>query len=147
MPGYKGKRYRITFGEGEEFEGLELTCRGASLALLLDIEEGGQVLAAVKGSATEEQKQQLRRFYEDLASVIVSWNVVTDDDEPVTPDADGLWSRDFDEVMAILSAYTTRVASVPRPLPPASVNGQAVMTGAAETAIPMEPPGNTPGLG
>jgi hypothetical protein len=150
MPGYKGKRYHITFGEGEEFEGLELTCRGASLGLLLDLEEGGQVLTAVRGTPTAEQKQQLLKFYEDLAGRIVSWNVVSEgdgpgDEIPVKPDADGLWSRDFDEVMAIFSAYTAKVARVAPPLPQPSANGQDA-TEPIESLIPMSPgPSSEPG--
>lgn len=134
---YKPKRYRITFDDGHEYAGLEVTCKAVSLDVLIGMMSAADSLGSISsGQMTDADRQAFRDIVCHLASVIVSWNVDDDDDQPVAPDAAGLMGQELGMVLAITTALTERVASVAPPLPQGSPNGQA---GDIESLLPMEP--------
>jgi hypothetical protein len=114
--GYTPKRtlYKLDFSETEH-AGLEVVTRSMPVGGLLKI--AGLVEAA---DAENPDLGDLDELFRRFASVLVSWNVETDDGQPVPADFDGLAGQDFDFVLPVINAWILAMSRAPRPLPPAS---------------------------
>lgn len=121
----KPKTYLLVF-EGEEYAGLEIHMRGMSMGQMLDMTEfadGGQG----RGLA------MVREALGTLAAGIDSWNLETEDGQPITPSVEALRDLDMPFVLAIVRAWMRGVASVPAPLDQPSPGGVPSL----EASIPM----------
>lgn len=140
--GYKPKRtlYKLNFAETEH-SGLEVTTRAVTVDGLLEITG---LAAAVDGITPEQADAESARRVSELidrfARILVSWNVVDDDDQPVPATREGLGSQDFPFVMAIILAWITEMSQAPPPLPNASTSGAPTL----EASIPMAPSSPSP---
>jgi len=137
--GYKPQRrlYKLDFSETEH-AGLEVTARGTSMAGLLQLMEIADGLEELMESDEQadagELAARMREMFAPFARVIVSWNLLGDDDEPVPASLDGLLAQDPEFVGFILSAYIQGMSQAPPPLPASSPSGassQAELAAAA----------------
>lgn len=124
--GYKPKRkiYNLDFA-GTEHEGLHVSIRGLNTGQYMDLFEAKTV--AESGGETN-------RLLTIMASRLVTWDVVDDDDTPVPATLDGIKTQDLDFNLAIVNAWTTAMAGVPAPLEQPSTGGGSSL----EASIPME---------
>ena len=125
MAGYKrSKKYVLEF-EDEEFEGLEVTVGVPSLRDILRIK-------------SLEEKLKEEGVFEELCTLlgkyVKEWNLLDDDDQPVTPSPDALLDLDMDFVMAVVSAWTKAAVGVAAPLDEDSPSGETSL----EASLPME---------
>lgn len=114
--GYKPKKtvYKLDFSD-TEFAGLEAAVRAGSIDQLLGLQE----LADHEELSAEEARQMFAGF----ASLLVSWNVETEDDEPVPATYEGVASQEPDFIKAIVTMFYETVAAAPPPLPGGSPSG------------------------
>lgn len=128
--GYKPKRtlYTLDFSETEH-AGLEVTARGTSMGGLLKLMDIADELDGLEelDSAADRQKivAKMRELFAPFARVLVAWNVLDDDDQPVPASLDGLLSQEPEFVGFILSHYCSAMTQAPRPLPATSPSGGA----------------------
>lgn len=152
MTGFKPKRtlYKLDF-TGTDLEGLEITARRTSVDGLLELagisERVDELKQLDENADVAEAVEKARQLFAPLAKVIVSWNVVDDDDEPVPANLDGLLSQETDFISSLLDAYVTSMASAPPPLPAGSPSGTTspeALTAAASlsSALPSSSPPN-----
>lgn len=128
--GYRRKSYRLTWPEGHELHGLEVSMRGAAIADINAVvsaggSEGGDgaaVLEAVKALAPM------------LASKIISWNYEDEDGAPVATDAATLADQDMRVIMQIIQAWKSIVTDVPPASPGTSNSGERFR----EADLPMD---------
>ena len=134
--GYKLKRtlYQLTF-EDPDLEGLEVVTKRISVDGLLKFVD---LIDAVEGLDKDNFKPEDLKIVRDLlgrfAKVLVSWNVETEDDQPVPATAEGLMGLDFEFVMPLIEAWITGISQAPPPLPSASAGGDPP----PEASLPME---------
>ena len=116
MAGYKPKKtvYKLDFSD-TELAGLEAAVRAGSIDDLLALQE----LADHEELSAAEARQMFAGF----ASLLVSWNVETDDDEPVPVTYEGIASQEPDFIKDIITMFYATVAAAPPPLPPGSPSG------------------------
>lgn len=126
--GYKPQRrlYKLDFSETEH-AGLEVTARGTSMAGLLQLMEladEAEELGELDEKADKaEIAGKMREMFAPFARVIVSWNLLDDDDEPVPASLDGLLSQDPEFIGFVLSSYVQAISEAPPPLPAGSPSG------------------------
>jgi hypothetical protein len=127
--GYKPVRqlYKIDFSETPHV-GMEMVARGTSMSGLLKLmdiadEIDGLMELDMESTPKSEIAGKLRDLFAPFAKVIVSWNLIDDDDEPVPASLDGLMSQDPQFVGEILGYYTQAMTQAPPPLPAASPSG------------------------
>jgi hypothetical protein len=132
MSGFQRKRYRLTWGEGTGYDGLEVTCKPPSMDVMLRLDD-------LKAGAAEGKTEDIRDLLGLFADVITDWNVRDDDDQPVPVSAAELLS-DIPMAMAIVMNYSDKVAAasmVPPPLPARSGSGPE--NPEIRLQIPMDP--------
>jgi hypothetical protein len=130
------RRERTLFAlkfEDPEFEGLEVMAKSMPLRDYFAI----QKLQDKADTDPEAAEELLRK----LASVIVSWNLTDEDDQPVPPTYEGLAEQELSFVMPVFFAWMQAVASVPNPSPGTS-NGSGT---SVEDSMPMEALSMSPG--
>ena len=111
----------ITFAEGEEFHGLELTVRlNADMALFLEIVGLTEMGPAVGPEAIKQFASALTDFGDRC---LVDWNVDDDDGNPVPANGAGFLKQDLDFVMAIIGAWVAEVSTPSAPLVQPSPGG------------------------
>ena len=106
MATYKRRRkiYKLDFS-GTEYEGLEVRVRGLTTGEYLQIIQ----LSSSTDEGDKETEGMLRMF----STHLVSWNLTDENDEPVPGTYEGVVANDFVMNMAIISAWTEALASVP----------------------------------
>jgi hypothetical protein len=127
--GYKPQRklYRLDFSETED-AGLEITARGTSMAgmlELMDMADGIEELEQLDLEKTPPAQvaERMRAMFAPFARILVAWNVIGDDDEPVPASLDGLMTQDPDFIGRVLTAYISAMTQAPPPLPAGSPSG------------------------
>lgn len=125
---YKRERpvFALKFADGD-FEGLEVMARSLPLRGFFEI----QKLSA----KADEDPEVAEELMHKLAAVLVSWNLVGEDDRPVPPTYDGLVEQDLPFVLAILNAWMDAVTSVPN----RSSSGSSAGETSLERSIEMAP--------
>jgi hypothetical protein len=136
MQGYRRKAYRLTF-EDEQFEGLYVRCRPASIAMMERLM--GLADVDIKRMSATDARDVLGEICEAFGPAIIEWNfeVETESGEyEVAPvGAEGLRLVDPDMLIAMVEAYMTAVMGVSGPLSRPSRDGASSVEG----SIPMEP--------
>jgi hypothetical protein len=145
MAGYKPARtvYKLNFSQTEH-AGLEVTARGTTINGLRRFIHLGAELDGLDPEAMTpaELDKKLPAMFEPFAKVLVSWNVLDEDDQPVPATLDGLLDQEVAFVAEIIQAYVSAISQAPPPLPP-STRGAA--TGdPVEASIPMTPVDENP---
>lgn len=156
--GFKRSKVFVLAFEGEEFEGLEVKARGATVASMLgavdllntfgdekasaaklsasDLAEVGRLFRVLAGCPAEclDQHEELPPGQEHYLNRLVSWNLEEDDGTPVPADYHGLMSQDIDFAIELVMAWLDGVLGTPGPLEPSSNDGMPP----AGVSIPME---------
>jgi hypothetical protein len=131
----KSKIYRLDFTD-TALDGLTVRARSAPIGLFMHL---GTLADELDGMGDEPDMAAMMRTIQELvdvfAQVLVSWDLLDDDDQPVPADAAGLLTLDVEELMFIITAWQNAVAAVAPPLPDASNAG---LPSLAES-MPMEP--------
>lgn len=115
--GYKHKipRINVTFPEGHDYHGCEVTLRRLKLREWLDITGlGGDEEPVVRHIG-----DQLRT----MADKLIDWNLEEEDGTPVPTTVEAVLDQDQTLMMAILEAWLDNLAGVPAPLEPSSTSG------------------------
>lgn len=122
---HKRKRINVSFEEGHEYHGLEVTLRGMSLGEYLELEGIGEVDRSSVGD-------QLRRFAESL----ISWNLEDEDTgEPVPTTVEAVYAQDQDLMLMLATRWIEALRGiVSAPLEQSSPDGEPSL----EASIPME---------
>lgn len=125
MAPFKRKRkiYTLDFS-GTEYDGLEVRVRGLTTGEYLQIIQ----LSASTAEGDRETEGMLRMF----ASHLVSWNL-EDDDEPVPTTYEAVTANDFVMNMAIISAWTEALATVPDKIEKKSSSGDLPLVASIPT--------------
>lgn len=105
-----GKKYKLTFGEDTDFEGLEVRAKGCSTGDFLRLASLAENL-----DPKNMDLEEIGELFTLFAGCIVEWNIEDDDDVPVPTTKDGLLSLDIDLVLAVLTAWMEAVAGVSGP--------------------------------
>lgn len=124
MAGFQRKRkiYKLDF-EGTEYDGLVVEVRGLTTGEYLDF-------LTLSGSDDGETDEMLRLFAEHL----VSWNLMDGDvDLPATYEE--LRSNDLGMNNAMISAWTSALASVPEELGKKSSSGDPALAASIPTEM------------
>lgn len=142
VTGYKPKRQLVELDFSEtEHAGLEVTTRKISVDALLGfvdlLEKADQMGGA---DLKPEDAKVVADLFARFAQVLVSWNVLADDDSPVPATAEGIGSLDFDFVMQIITAWFVSVTAAPPPLKGGSPNGSSPEASLPMDVLPASPP-------
>lgn len=153
--GYKPVRtvFVLTF-EDPDLEGCEVRCKRISLGRLrellgfLDQAKAleGEDVAAGSVSA-EEGIELLEKLYAGFADGLIGWNVLTEDDEPVSPTVAGMLTQDLWFMIKLIEAYLTGMMQAPPDSPPSVNSGttsEAALTSAAASLSAALPSSNGP---
>jgi hypothetical protein len=144
MAGYKPERtlYKLNFSQTEH-AGLEVTTRSISVdGLKAIIELAGAFDGLDAEHARAEDLAKVDELFVRFAAVLVGWNVIGDDDQPVPATREGLGTQDFPFVMAVILAWIQEMSQAPPPLPRPASSGamsQEASLALAASSIPMEP--------
>jgi len=114
--GYVPKRtlYKLDFAK-TEFAGLEVTTKSASMEVLLEVLQMADLFEQSGMNAIS--REQLDTVFGLFGQVLHSWNVETEDGQPVPATKDGLLSQDPEFVMAVMTAWAAEMTQAPPPLP------------------------------
>ncbi len=123
------RNYRLVF-EDDEYDGLEVVARSASVAAYRRIAELASTPFSSPPSA--EDLIEIDNLYQAFAAQLVSWNLEEEDGTPVPATLAGLQDQDLPFAMAIILAWMNAVAGVSPPLPDTSSSGEM------EESLPME---------
>jgi hypothetical protein len=132
MGGYQRtpKVYKLRF-EDDEYDGLVVRARSIRLGAFLEL---STLVGVDPTSMRPEDTAKIEQLFQAFAGALVDWNLEDEDGTPVPATFEGLASQEADFVLPIVKAWFAAVASVPRPLPAGSSNGQQSL----EASIPME---------
>lgn len=121
-------RVTLAWSDKHELHGLEVVMRRKPMGEFLDdwLAEGDEA-TAWDDLSPKERAIRTRRNAEDLAGLIVSWNLADDDEQPVPVGADSVLAHcDTAMINAMRDAYQAATTRVPPPLPESSTDGSEV---------------------
>ena len=135
--GYKRKLYVLTWPDGHELAGLEVTTKGLPVKKLFELVQlSGQLTGegdvATKVAVADE-------LFAGFAARLVSWNLEDDDDAPVPATLAGVNDQDFDFMVGLIMTWMDAVSSVDIPLPqPSPPGGSSETEPDLAASIPVE---------
>lgn len=137
--GYVRKRtFKISFGAGHEFEGLEVRMRSVSVGRLLRLMPKIDALDDIAATSNPENVTDVEEVFRELATLIDSWNIEDEDEDgqrvPVPATFEGLMDQDLRLVNCIVQQWAQHVAGVPAPLEQPSPSGVPSL----EASLPMD---------
>lgn len=132
--GYRRKRkvYVLKF-EDPELAELEVRAGGASVEQLMDLMDLARFGAGGAKFSIEDMKE-IKGLFDLFASKLISWNLETEDGEPVPATVQGLRDQDMDLAMDLVMAWVGAVIGVSDPLEQSSTGGAPYPV----ESIPME---------
>ncbi len=145
--GYARRRtFKIAFGVGHEYAGLEVRMRSVSVERLLEtlplINRFDDLARNFVEAESEDDLSRAKAEAEDVLAKVFdlfdSWNIEDSDEQgnvvPVPCTFEELLREDFRLVNAVIQAWAQHLAGVPAPLEPLSPNGVPFPEG----SIPMD---------
>jgi|1185.fasta_scaffold148687_2 hypothetical protein len=122
----RGKLYRLKFEDKPE---LDVRTAGVSLKQMFEVADQADRARAGAGLA------EITDLVELFGSRLRFWNVIDEDDKDIPANAEGFWSLDSDDALAILLAwYEAMTGQVPDGLGKDSISGAPSL----EASIPMD---------
>jgi hypothetical protein len=118
------KVYRLHF-EDPDYAGLEVVVGSASMRKFLDLTK----------AADDDNETQVRKTFEIFGPLIRSWNLETEDGQPVPVSIDALWDLDASLVTSMIASWAESVGGVSGPLARRSPDIKPSVV----PSIPMEP--------
>jgi hypothetical protein len=128
MTGFQRRIFLLEF-EDESFSGLEVRMRSADLRTLVRMQDYART-----NFALTEHMSEFDLFCDELAGVMISWNLLDDQERPVPVTGPDLAKEEWPLLAAILNAWLRALTLVPRPLSQPSSDGDRL----AGLSIPME---------
>lgn len=130
--GFKPTRthYKLVF-EDPDMSGLEVVATAMNMKMFID----AAAMTTKTAAELATDVDGIDRLFSAFAECLVSWNLEDDNDNPVPPTKDGLYSQNFEFIMEVITAWGKAVASVSAPLPNASSSGSQSL----EESLTMEP--------
>jgi hypothetical protein len=128
MQGYQRPTLKLIWPADSEFHGLEVRVRRLSIGNMLEIADLEQ------GLTDQNATTRLAALIAKMAKMLLSWNLLDAEEQPVTADETGLRTVDPEMLYAIINAATTAMVGVAPPLPQPSADGGQSL----EASIPME---------
>jgi hypothetical protein len=146
----KPKVFKVTFGDGHEFEGLSITTRGLSVADFADLAQRLSGVADVfEGEADQSQQiaalrgltEQLGPLRATFADALMSWDMTEEDGTPTPATLDGINLLEDMEFLTLVGAWVDAIGGVSAPLGKASPSGgtSPVLSGLMEP-LSVNPP-------
>lgn len=139
--GYKRQRtVKIAFGEGHEFEGLEVRVKVVGIRKLLQLMRVVDKLdlSEISEVSTDEEAAEFEVAFQQIASVFDSWNIEDENDDgtvtPVPCTFEALMEQDLRLIVCVMKAWAEHLAGVPAPLGEPSNSGGPSL----EASIPMD---------
>jgi len=108
-----------------EYEGAEVRCR-------LDV--GMRTALEFVSIEDAEPKQMIELVERFCGKILVDWNLVTDEGDPIAPTPEALLDQPPGFVIALLTKWGETVVAVPAPLGAPSLNGSTLAEAFEETA-------------
>lgn len=127
MQGYKRKTYRLRWPEESDLHGLEINLRGLSIG---DLEKVSNLRLQGAGNNMDQILPVLGIF----AKALISWNLLGEDDQPVSITLESIQEQDARMLIAAVLAWVEVVSDIPVPLRKPSPDGEPF----PEESIPME---------
>lgn len=135
--GFHRRTYLLGFDD-PSFNGLEVRCRGASLDQAMELQ---RLLIIGAEIADDKHDVDRRSWFELLAGLVVEWNLLDEQNEPVALDAKTIGREEFSLLRAITTSYLMAAVMPPGPLSQPSSDGSSSLEG---YEIPMEPLSENP---
>lgn len=130
----KKKIFDLDF-TGTPLDGLNVEARSAPIGLFMQIGQLADSFDNVEDADAAKILGVMTELVDTFAQVLIAWDLLDDNDEPVPANAQGLLSLEMDELMFVITAWQNAAAAVPAPLPQASTAGSPSLVG----SMPMEP--------
>lgn len=131
--GYQKKRYKLTWVEGHDLHGLEVSVGGLSIGDL-------EIMAALKDEAANAKTfDRIMPMLEVFAKALVSWNYEDEEGAPIgTSLAEIKEKGDAKDIIPVILSWVSEVGDISVPLPESSNSGKS---------FPVElPPMDVPSL-
>lgn len=133
MGGYKRSRtVKLRWDDDHELAGLEVRARRVSVQGLLDL---APLLDLDLDNLTPNVLSDMRHLLLAFGKLIVSWNLIDEDDQPVPCTPEEFLDQDIVLIREIITAWAEHIAGVPVPLDGPSTSGEQSL----EASLPMEP--------
>lgn len=133
--GYVRKRtFKIRFGDGHEFEGLEVRMRSVSVGKLLQLLPKIDALDGIAVATKPEDVEEIKEVFREFSTLIDSWNIEDEDGTPVPVTCEALMDQELRLVVAVIQQWAEYVSGVPAPLDEPSPSGGPSL----EASLPME---------
>lgn len=108
-----------------EYEGAEVRCR-LDVGMRTALE-----FVSIEGAEPKQMIELVERF---CGKILVDWNLVTGDGDPIDPSPEALLDQPPGFVIALLTKWGETVVAVPAPLDMPSLNGSTLAAAFVETA-------------
>jgi hypothetical protein len=125
------KIFKLVFAE-EDLVGMEVRARSIPLGDFLRVTELAEYAENASGV---EALTKISELFSSFVFALESWNLQTEDGDPIPASVDGLYRLDFDLAMSIIMAWLGAMSAVPDPLAGRSSDGGRSL----EASIPMAP--------
>ena len=132
--GYKRqtKTFRLTWPEGEDLAGLEVTIAGLSTGEFLELAD----LTDNVSDTTDPSIEDTRKLLAMLAGSLKDWNLEDEGGKPVPATIEGVMSNEFTFNLDVIVAWMEAVGgALSGPLGQPSISGSPAL----EASLPMEP--------
>ena len=128
--GFKRQQlYKLKFVD-PDMEGLEVTVRMTSIGATLEHQ------AREKAAKDADDGAALSKLRVDqLAQMLVEWNLEDDDGQPVPATAEGVMAQDMKFIVYLLNTANDAIYGISDPLDESSTSGEMF----PEASLPMEP--------
>lgn len=119
-------RVVVTFEEGHDYHGCEVTLRRLKVGEWLDI--------TGLGGDDEPGVRHIGDQLKTMADKLVAWNLEDDEGRPVPTTVEAVLDQDRDLMLAILGSWLDTLSGVSAPLEPTSTGGEPSLV----ESIPMD---------
>lgn len=123
--GFRNRRtYLLEWPEDSEYHGLLVRVRPTTLGVMVELDE-----------LEDEADRPLIDIFRPLADVLLWWNLLDDNDEPVPPTLDAMLGQDSRMMGEIIRAWQQATMGVSAPKGQKSTDGER----SVEASLTMEP--------
>jgi hypothetical protein len=135
VTGYRkpAKHYRLIFDD-DEYRGLEVVVRSASIGAYLDFTEMGRDIGEAGNLRNEQVKGRVEQLLDGFATALVEWNLQEDDGTPVPATLAGVRAQEYVFMLPVINTWLDAVGRPSPPLGGGSPPGDPTL----EASLPME---------
>lgn len=123
--GFRNRRtYLLEFEEGHQYHGLQARTRPTTLGAMVEMDR----------ARGEGEERSLVDIFRPFADVLISWNVLDENDQPVPATLEGMLTQDSEMMGELVRAWQRATVRVSEGKEPRSTDGSP----SVEASIPME---------